>query len=74
VAEVKPDWISVRVRLPDDRRLVLVTQGRHICGVKLKPQVNLGHITTGEKWSCDFSFFVGFAHVTHWAELPEAAV
>lgn len=66
------DWIPVATRPPEDRRRLLVTQVRYLCGVELpKRHVDIGHIMTKDKWSCESSFFVGFSRVTHWAELPE---
>ncbi len=60
-AEPEIKWIPVSERLPEDRRMVLVT----FRGPDGKPWVRQGHFGAGlsEKW--------GYYDVIAWAEMPE---
>lgn len=71
------NWISVNIRLPDDRRKVLVWGSTYLMGTRLGPEggsflgssrYNLKRDGTGV-FDCESFGYFGSDSVTHWAEI-----
>lgn len=57
------EWISVKERLPEPYRLVLVAREFEGVGIEL-------HLSKGE-WAADNIYNKKYRPVTHWMSLPE---
>lgn len=65
----KPDWIPVEVRLPSDRRRVLVSV---VSWTLASRTVHISRLSRGTRWEIEHTALFALRQVTHWAELPEA--
>lgn len=63
-------WISVRDRLPNDRRRVLVACQSSFLGIGVRNAISISRLGRGVEWEIERRGIGPLVYVTHWAELP----